>query len=145
MRAPLRSVTTVRPPRTPWEICMPLRLMDRMDPFGRTLAVPPPFNETVFPGGVWLPAAVRVLAAPGLPAVAPGLPAVAPGFPAVAPVLAPAPAPVRVPAVDPVRAPVVAPVRAPAAVPVWVPAPVPVCVPVVVRFVGDVLCVPVVG
>src|SRR5579863_5144360 len=33
---------------------IPLRLIERIDPFGRTLAVPPPFKETVFPGGVWL-------------------------------------------------------------------------------------------
>src|SRR5271166_1572465 len=68
MRAPLRSVTTVRVPWTPWLICMPLRLMERICPLGRTLAVPPPFSETVRPGGVWLPTLVREAAAGRAPA-----------------------------------------------------------------------------
>jgi hypothetical protein len=42
---------------------MPLRLIERIDPFGRTLAVPPPFKETVLPGGVRLPTLPRVAAA----------------------------------------------------------------------------------
>jgi hypothetical protein len=30
---------------------------------GRTLAVPPPFSETVLPGGVWLPTLLRLAVA----------------------------------------------------------------------------------
>jgi hypothetical protein len=62
--------------------------MERILPFGRMLAVPPPFRETVLPGGV-RPAEVLPAEA-GLPVVAPGLAvvrvvAVFPGFPAGVP------------------------------------------------------------
>ncbi len=75
---------------------MPFRLTERICPLGRMCAVPPPFSETCFPGGVWFiavlfPPAGRPLAPPGFPAVvfpgrplfpAPGLPAfVVPGRP----------------------------------------------------------------
>src|SRR5579863_9952390 len=47
-------------------MCIPLRSIERTDPLGRTLALPPPFNATTLPAG-WLPAPVRpaiVLACP---------------------------------------------------------------------------------
>jgi len=61
---------------------MPLRLIERICPLGRMLADPPPFSETVLPGGVWLAAFVRVAAEFGRPAVF-GRPAALFGRPAV--------------------------------------------------------------
>jgi hypothetical protein len=129
MRAPLRSLTTVRPPRTPCSMCMPPRLMERIDPLGRMLADPPPLRETFLPGGVRLPTLLRLAvagrppAAPGRPPVA-GRPAAVPGRPPVVvwPAVVPGRLPVVVwPAVVPGRLPVV----------VW-PAVVPARLPVVV-------------
>jgi hypothetical protein len=37
---------------------MPLRLMERIEPFGRILADPPPFSDTFLPGTEWLVVAV---------------------------------------------------------------------------------------
>src|SRR5580700_506319 len=74
MRAPLCSLTTVRPPCMPCSMCMPFRSMERIWPFGRMLALPPPLRATVRPGGVRFAALVVV---PGLPPV-PGLPMPAP-------------------------------------------------------------------
>src|SRR5580693_6794567 len=49
-RAPLCSATIVRPPWRLCCICMPFRLTERICPFGRMLAVPPPLRETCRPG-----------------------------------------------------------------------------------------------
>src|SRR5208282_2971014 len=96
MRAPLRSLTTVRPPWTPCSMCMPPRSIERTWPLGRTLAFPPPFRETFLPGAVWLPGLVRLaFAGPPLlpPPAGPPLPTFAgPPLPAFAgpPLLPPA-------------------------------------------------------
>src|SRR5579863_5076044 len=109
---------------------IPLRLIERIDPFGRTLAVPPPFKETVFPGGVWLADAeldVRVeVAACPVVAVCPVVEDVC-----VPPVVA------ACPVVDVCVPPVVA---ARPVAPVCVPPVVAVC-PVVALWLGVELCV----
>jgi hypothetical protein len=117
--------------------------MERIDPLGRTLADPPPFRETVRPGGVWLPTLPR-LAVAGRPPVAPGRPPAA-GLPAAVPGRLPvagwpAVVPGRLPAagwpaaVVPGRLPVVVwPAVVPGRLPVVVwPAVVPERLPVVV-------------
>jgi len=47
---------------------MPLWLIDRTCPLGRTLALPPPLRETVLPGGIRLPTSVRLAIVFGRPA-----------------------------------------------------------------------------
>ena len=97
--------------------------MERIDPFGRTFAVPPPFSETVLPGGVWLPTLPR-LAVAGRPPAAPGRPPPAAGRPAAAAgrlpvVVCPAAVPGRLPAAVPGRLPAAVPGRLPVAG--WLP------------------------
>src|SRR5277367_2523392 len=59
-------------------MCIPLRLMERICPFGRMFAVPPPFSETCLPGaGRFTPR--LALLVPPLPMLPPGFPA--PGVP----------------------------------------------------------------
>src|SRR5215472_7936750 len=94
MRAPFRLLTTLRLPFRPWLICMPFRLMERICPLGRRLAVPPPRSETCLPASgrltpfdraVTLPPAfpmgprgllMRMFPFPVLPTPIPFLPAV---------------------------------------------------------------------
>lgn len=47
-------------------MCMPFRLMDRIWPFGRMLAVPPPLSDTCLPGGV-RPVVLAMFPVPPLP------------------------------------------------------------------------------
>src|ERR1700691_3175535 len=62
---------------------MPLRLIERICPLGRTLAVPPPRSETVRPGGGRFPALPLPAAGEGRPPAAFGLPTLEFGRPAV--------------------------------------------------------------
>src|ERR1700730_1671235 len=98
-------------------MCMPFRLMERICPFGRMLAVPPPFSATCLPGAGRL-AVFATFAFPPLPMLPPEVlpiaelppdfpPAVVPFLPVVpVPVLPVVPVPVLptpgfVPVVDP--------------------------------------------
>src|SRR5580658_2589744 len=94
-------------------MCIPFRLIERICPFGRILAVPPPLSDTCLPGAGRLPVLATPLVPPVLEPlvrfVAAGVP-VLPAPPAL-PFLPAVPVPVR-PAVPALAAPGV----------VWVPA-----------------------
>src|SRR5271165_7452339 len=100
-----------RLPLRPCSMCIPFRLMERICPLGRILAVPPPLRATCFPGRGRLTLDTEP---------APPLPALAPPF---LPIVEPAPVLPAFPVLFNVPVPVLAPPGlVPAAVPGLVPA-----------------------